>query len=254
MRRIVPIAALVTLLVSMPAAGADNPAAEGFNEAASDPEAIAIADEVMAAMGGRESYDQTRYLSWNFFDFRTHVWDKWTGALRFEQGPSLTLMNVNTREGRSWENGDEINDPAALEAALKAGYEAWVNDSYWLLMPYKLKDSGVTLKLLGDGTTEAGHEAHLLQLTFENVGVTPDNKYHIFVHKDCMLVEQWNFFDSYEDEEPRFTTPWAHWRLYGDILLSGDRGERQLSDIQVFEELPARVFESTEPIDLEAYQ
>jgi hypothetical protein len=69
-----------------------------------------------------------------------------------------------------------------------------------------------------------------------------------------MLVEQWNFFDSYEDEEPRFTTPWAHWRLYGDILLSGDRGERQLSDIQVFEELPARVFESTEPIDLEAYQ
>ena len=254
MPRIVPIAALLTLLVSMPAVGADNPAAEGFNETASDPKAIAIADEVMEAMGGRENYDETRYLSWNFFGFRTHVWDKWIGALRFEQGESLTLMNVNTKEGRAWESGEEITDPTALAEALTKGYEAWVNDSYWLLMPYKLKDSGVTLKLLGDGTTEEGREAHVLQLTFEDVGVTPDNKYHIFVHKDCMMVEQWNFFDSYEDEEPRFTTPWAHRRSYGNVLLSGDRGERQLSDIRVHDELPASVFESPEPIDLEAFQ
>ena len=43
-------------------------------------------------------------------------------------------------------------------------------------------------------------------------------------------------------------------RLHGNILLSGDRGERQLSDIQVFSELPASVFDDPEAIDLEAYQ
>ena len=235
-----------------PAPEPANPAAQGFDEALSDPEAIEIADAVMEAMGGRKSFDDTRYLAWNFFGFRTHVWDKQTGDLRFEQGPSLTLMNVHSKEGRVWRDGEEVTDATALAEALQAGYESWVNDSYWLLMPYKLKDSGVTLKHLGDGTTEAGRDAHVLQLTFRDVGVTPDNKYHVYVDKERMLVEQWSYFESYEDEEPGFKTPWARWTRHGEILLSGDRGERQLSDIQVFSELPRAVFESPEPVDLGA--
>lgn len=225
-----------------------NPAAAGFDEAGSDPEAIEIADAVMEAMGGRKSFDDTRYLAWNFFGFRSHVWDKQTGDLRFEQGPLLTLMNVRSKKGRVWRDGEEVTDATELAEALQAGYESWVNDSYWLLMPYKLKDSGVTLKHLGDGTTEAGRDAHVLQLTFRDVGVTPDNKYHVYVDKERMLVEQWSYFESYEDEEPGFKTPWAQWIRHGEILLSGDRGERQLSDIRVFSELPRAVFESPEPV------
>jgi hypothetical protein len=53
-----------------------NPAAEGFNESASDAKAIAIADEVMQAMGGRKAWDKTRYLSWKFFSFRQLTWDR----------------------------------------------------------------------------------------------------------------------------------------------------------------------------------
>jgi len=34
-----------------------NPAADGFNESGSDAKAIAIADEVMKAMGGRMAWD-----------------------------------------------------------------------------------------------------------------------------------------------------------------------------------------------------
>ena len=44
-------------------------------------------------------------------------------------------------------------------------------------MPYKLKDSGVTLKYKGQDTLETGHPAEKLQLTFEEVGKTPENKY-----------------------------------------------------------------------------
>ena len=262
MLRIVPTAALLLALAGCagseeasapPAAVPVNPAAEGFNAAGSDEEAIAIADAVMASMGGRRGFDETRYLSWNFFGFRTHVWDKLSGDLRFEQGPALTLMNVHTKEGRVWEEGEEITDPTVLAETLQTGYEAFINDSYWLLMPYKLKDSGVTLELLGDATTEAGREAHVLQLTFDSVGVTPQNKYHVYVDKERMLVEQWNFFDSYEDPEPQFKTPWAQWESHGAILLSGDRGERQLSDIRVFAELPESVFQNPEPIDLGAF-
>ena len=45
-------------------------------------------------------------------------------------------------------------------------------------MPFKLKNSGVTLKYLGDTTaTKDGKPADVLQLTFEGMGVTPDNKH-----------------------------------------------------------------------------
>ena len=121
-------------------------------------------------------------------------------------------------------------------------------------MPYKLKDSGVTLKHLGDGTMEDGEAATVLQLTFEAVGVTPENKYHVYVDKESGLVEQWAFFAKAEDEEPGFKTPWAKWESHGDIKLSGDRGRFQLSDIKVFGELPKSVYESPEPVDLSAFE
>lgn len=230
------------LVLAGTAVAQDNPPADGFNASASDARAVALADSVMEAMGGRTAWDATRYLSWNFFGMRTHLWDKWTGDLRYERGDSLVLMNINSREGRAFEGGSELEGDE-LAKALEGGYRAWVNDAYWLLMPYKLKDSGVTLKYVGEQAMEDGRAADVLQLTFEDVGVTPENKYHVFVSKDSGLVEQWAFFRSASDEEPGFTTPWANWSRHGDILLSGDRGQRQLSDITVYNEIDRSAFE-----------
>lgn len=239
------------------AAGEENPPAPGFDLAGSDPEAIEIADKVMAAMGGREAWDATRYLAWNFFGRRTHVWDKWTGDLRFEQGDQLVLMNLDDKSGRVWKEGQEVTDPEERERLLENAYRAWINDSYWLLMPYKLKDTGVTLELVGDGELPDGRLAWVLQLTFEGVGVTPQNKYDVYVAKDTNLVEQWSFYATADQEEPAFTTPWADWRRHGRVLLSGDRGElrgnrAQLTDIRVFDTLPEDVFRSPAEIELES--
>ncbi|HEX2465683.1 MAG TPA: hypothetical protein VHR17_13760, partial [Thermoanaerobaculia bacterium] len=170
---------------------ADNPPAAGFDTAGSDAAAIAFADRAMEAMGGRKAWDETRYLSWRFFvpqPGRTHVWDKWTGNLRYQNGTTLTLMNINTKEGSVWMDGQKVEDKAELAKLLQQGYEAWVNDSYWLFMPYKLKDSGVTLKYKSEGTTDDGKPADILQLTFKNVGVTPQNKYDVWVDKASGLV------------------------------------------------------------------
>ncbi len=225
-----------------------NPAAEGFNLDGSDAKAIEVADSVMEKMGGREAWDKTRYLSWNFFGRRTHLWDKWTGAVRFQQGDLLVLMNINTQEGEAFK-ADEPLLGDDLAKALKDGYNAWINDSYWLLMPYKLKDSGVTLRYVGEDAMEDGRSADVLMLTFEGVGVTPQNKYHVFVAQDTGLVEQWSFFSSAADEEARFTTPWAKWQRQGNVMLSGDRGRSQLEDINVYETVPQSAFESSTPID-----
>jgi hypothetical protein len=237
---------------------ADNPPAPGFNLVGSDPEAIAIADQVMDRMGGRAAWDNTHYITWRFFGGRRHVWDKFTGDIRVEgtdretDKTFLILMNIHTRQGRAWSAGTEITDPVELAKRLDYGEAVWINDGYWIFMPYKLKDSGVTLKYLGERTMLDGRPAKVLQLTFEGVGRTPENKYFVYVAEDSGLVEQWDFFDSAENSEPGFQNPWHNWRTYGEILLSDSRGERGHTDIAVFSELPAAVLHSPEPVDWDA--
>ena len=74
-----------------------------------DPKAIAVADRVMETLGGREAWQATRYLR---FDFaveregktlvrRAHTWDRRTGRYRVEatdeEGrPVVVLMNLHT--------------------------------------------------------------------------------------------------------------------------------------------------------------
>lgn len=239
-------------------AAAENPPSPGFNLDASDPEAVAIADQVMERLGGRQAWDRTRYVTWNFFGRRRHVWDKHTGDVRIEgverngDKPYIILMNLHTKQGRAWSEGEEITDPAALAAMLDTGESVWINDSYWLFMPYKLKDSGVTLKYLGEDTMMDGRSAEVLQLTFAEVGRTPENKYRVYVARDSGLVEQWDYFPNAGDDEPRFQSPWHNWQRYGEILLSDDRGDSDHTDIAVFSQLPEEIFLSPEPVDWQA--
>jgi hypothetical protein len=241
-------------LASLAIAQHDNPPMPGFDADGSDPEAIAVADEVMNALGGRQAWDDTRYLTWKFFGRRTHVWDKHTGNLRYENEDMLVLMNLNSKTGRAWRAGHEVTDPAELDEALDDAESAWINDAYWVFMPYKLKDTGVTLKYLGKGTTEAGAPADVLELTFANVGRTPENKYHVYVDEETRLVTQWDYFPEASDPEPRFQLPWLEWERHGGIMLSASRGERRHEDVHVLADVPASVFASPEPANILQYK
>ena len=250
---------LLTLMLLPAAVGAveDNPAAPGFDAAGSDPRAVEIADDVMESMGGRAAWDRTHFVTWNFFGSRRHFWDKYTGDIRVEGvgredgKPYLILMNLRTMEGRAWRDGAEASGQE-LADLLDAGEAAWINDSYWLFMPYKLKDSGVTLSYVGPGEMVDGRGAEVLELTFKEVGRTPENRYQVYVATDSGLVEQWDFYRNATDEEPGFQIPWADWRRFGEILLSDNRGENGHTDVAVFEELPSSIFSSPESVDLDS--
>lgn len=227
-----------------------NPSMPGFDAAGSDARAIELADDVMAALGGRRAWDETRYLTWNFFGRRTHVWDKHTGNLRFDNGERVVLMNLNDKTGRVFDGGAELTDPEALKEALEAAESAWINDSYWVFMPFKLKDTGVTLNYIGSGETAAGAAAEIVQLTFAGVGRTPENKYHVYIDASTRLVTQWDYYQNASDPEPRFQIPWNDWTRHGDVLLSADRGERQHENVAVLADVPDSVFESPGPVSI----
>jgi hypothetical protein len=221
-----------------------NPASEGFNLADSDQKAIEIADQVMQAMGGRKNWDKTRYISWNFFGSRRHLWDKWTGNVRIEglRDKSVALININNETGKIFRNGAEITQPDSVKKYLKSAKGQWINDSYWLIMPTKMKDTGVTLKYLGESKTNTNDDAYLLGMTFKEVGNTPQNKYQIWVTKSDNLVKQWAYFVKAENEKPNWTLPWVNYQKYDKILISGDRGERKLTEIKVLKKVDKKSF------------
>jgi len=222
-----------------------NPAEEGFNEVESDSKAISIADSVMEAMGGRKAWDDLRYIKWNFFGVRDLTWDKETGLVRIEspRDSSTYLVNVKTDTGRVKLKNVEITQPDSVNKYVSRGKSIWINDSYWLVMPFKLKDTGVTLKYVREDTTMKGNEAHVLQLTFDNVGDTPQNKYEVFVDKSDYLVKQWSYFQSAEQDSASAIWPWDNYKDYNGLLLSGDRSDNKgPKNISVYDSLPDRVF------------
>lgn len=210
----------------------------------SDPRAVAIAEEVVASLGGSDAWNSTRVLEWNFFGRRSHVWDKRTSDYRLDDGKKVVLMNLETGAGRVYEDGVEIVDPTRRAEELKKAKSIWINDSYWLVMPFKLLDPGVTLKDAGQRKLASGMPADVLRVTFESVGDTPRNAYDVFVTQDTRRVAEWAYFEDANDAQPKLTSPWTGWEKYGAIYLSGGRGpNREITKIAVLAAPPARLKE-----------
>ncbi len=228
------------------------PAAQGFNKADSDSMAIVLANKVMEAMGGYESWKDTRYIAWTFLGRRRLMWDKYTGDVRINslKKPLKILVNIHSMEGKVMKEGKVISNPDSVEKYLEMGRQIWINDSYWLVMPFKMKDTGVTLHYLGEGETKSGIPSHVVALTFENVGVTPKNKFKVWIDKQSNLVRQWAYFRHARQDSANFVMPWNDYKKYGEIMLSGDRGELALTNIMVLDSLPESVFTSFESVNL----
>jgi len=232
-RLLMSVAVVMTLVAAHgPVRAGENPPMPGFDAAGSDAHAVQLADRTMVAMGGRAAWDAAHIIGWTIFK-RTHVWDKWTGDYRLEADSTLVIMNINTTKGRVWEKGVEVTDAAKRDEVLHEGLSIWINDAYWLVMPYKLKDSGVTLHDRGEITTEDGRKADAVELTFHGVGDTPDNKYVVCIDRETGLVSQWSYFPKATDAEPRFTLPWNGWTAFGGIKLATGRGKTEVTGIRV---------------------
>ncbi len=198
----------------------------------SDARALELAEQVMAALGGQEAWDRTRYLR---FDFaveretgpfvRSHTWDKWSGRYRLEGveqdgTPYVVLMNVGTRDGDAWKGGARLEGEEEKKY-LERGYGAWVNDTYWLLMPYKLRDPGVILTYAGEDASEGG-SWDKLHLAFDKVGLTPRDQYWVWVNRTSRLVDRWDFVLKGEKTPPT-TFLWRDWRKVGHVMLAAER-------------------------------
>ncbi|WP_162055478.1 DUF6503 family protein [Pontibacter pamirensis] len=202
-------------------------------------------------MGGRHAWNSTRYLAWTFND-QYQIWDKKKGRFRWEMGNIVAVIDTKTKDGKVYVEGQELQDPEEKQKLLEQTYARYINNSYWLVMPFKLQDPGVSLKYIGEETTMDGASADVLEMTFDEVGLTPQNKYRVWVDQEKGLVTQWAFFRNYTDEAPTFTRRWSGYKDYGKVKLASDRSNPQ-SDFEIFHisspsSVPDRMFNSPEPV------
>ena len=226
--------------------------------AAQAPTAESVAAHVMQALGGQQAWDNTHYIRFNFVGRRAHWWDKWSGRHRVEWDSKekqhyVVLENVNTKEGKAWLDGKPLDGEKAKEA-LENAYGAWVNDTYWLIEPYKLRDPGVNLSYDGEETID-GKTYDKLALSFGKVGLTPGDRYWVYVNRDTGLVDRWAYIlQDMPKEGPPTVWKWEGWQKYGNIMLAPHRTQvgtdrkLELSDIAVMDKLPDSVFTSPEPV------
>lgn len=196
---------------------------------AADPDAnaVAVAERTMAAMGGAQAFAAQRYLTFRFSVERDgeaspgwrHVWDRATGSYVLEgttrDGKALrVIFNVNTHAGDAW-LGDEKAAGEDSTKYLEYAYARFINDTYWLLMPWKWLDPGVHLAYEGEQTLD-GTVYDVVQLSFEDeVGLTSSDHYWAYVSRESGLMERWAYVLQDEEGNPGTGEPrmfrWGDW-------------------------------------------
>jgi hypothetical protein len=191
--------------------------------ATQDPKAVEVAQRSMTAMGGAERFAAARLLRFDFAPVRDgkvtssyrHWWDRHRGAYRLEgtskEGvPYRVLFDVHSKQGRAWLGAREL---AGEELAhwLEVAYGRFINDTYWLLMPWKWLDPGVNLAYEGRKTID-GNEYEVVTLSFASgVGLTSNDRYWALVSPQTNLIERWEYVLQNEEGAPGTgkPTPWT---------------------------------------------
>src|SRR5690606_15391957 len=63
-----------------------------------------------------------------------------------------------------------------------------INDTYWLLAPFKLFDPGVTRTYVPDSSDA---DTDVIRLSFDGVGLTPGDQYWLFIDKATGRLTRW---------------------------------------------------------------
>ena len=150
---------------------------------------------------------------WNLETERDHV--TWTDR---ELGEVDALVDVQARIACGTIGG-EMAAGDQQDLLSEKAYARWVNDAYWLMMPFKLRDPGVELAL-EEPREHEGKRYQVLRLSFEGVGLTPGDRYWLFVDPETKRIERWEML--LEGREERSATSWTDWREVGPLTLAHD--------------------------------
>ena len=110
-------------------------------------------------------------------------------------------------------------DPVTVDLAKQepaAGYQQWTNDSYWLLMPLKLKDGGVRFGPMMTTRDYPPSRANVT-MSFAGVGLTPGDQYDLSINLRTNQIDHWVYRPN-ADTKKGFT--WEDYKDFNGLVLA----------------------------------
>ena len=130
-------------------------------------EADALAKKVLKALN-HKAYKKTQYLEWSFGDEHFYKWDKKNNSVVVSWGENEVHLFTSEPEKSKVLKPENSTDKEAL---ISDAFSYFNNDSFWLVAPYKIFDSGTERRLV----SYEGKEA--LLITYKSGGETPGDSY-----------------------------------------------------------------------------
>lgn len=199
-----------------------------------DAESKRVVQSLTDAMGGQQTWDHLPYFRFDFVVVKDgkevarfrHWWDKAHGRCRVEgpddQGQNVTaIFNLTDKKGKAFTDGVIEADSTNVKNIIQNGYERWVNDTYWVMMPFKLHDPGTRVKHVRVQEDEGGGETYdVLELSFAaGVGLTPKDRYWLYVNQRTHLIDRWEYVLTGQKPPPQGST-WESWTSIGPLQFS----------------------------------
>lgn len=152
-----------------------------------------------------------------------HIWSVTAGT---------DQVKWKDKQGKDHQVTANLNAPASDDEG-KAAYARWVNDSYWLLAPLKIRDRGV--KVQAGGLKDLnGVPSETIRLSFDKVGLTPTDQYVFYIDAKTKLPLAWDYIP--ESGEGMQAT-WEKFQNFGGLTLATEHNFKgktiRLADIKV---------------------
>ena len=144
----------------------------------SGPAAEVLAQNMVDALD-YEAYKNTNYIEWTFKNRHHYKWSKSEGTCLVYWKEYKVDLNLNEpSSSKAYVHNFKVDGDQANEL-IDDATTYFNNDSFWLVAPYKVFDSGVERSIV---KTENGEDA--LLVTYTSGGTTPGDSYLWFLDKN----------------------------------------------------------------------
>ena len=136
----------------------------------------------------QKAWDTTAAVSFSFMGNHHYLWDKKNNLVQVKWGDKKVIYNTKTLEGIAYDSDKILVDDAKNDAIATAN-KYFNNDSFWLIAPFKLRDSGTTRSIVTQDNKEA------LMVTYFSGGDTPGDSY-LWLVDDKFVPTAWKMWVS----------------------------------------------------------
>jgi hypothetical protein len=172
-----------------------------YDRTAQDAKAVEIADKVLAAAGGAQTWGGAKQVRWDVsvqHDGKEIIggeeaWDRWNGRhwgkARREGGDIVVMRSLYEDDGKVFmDKEDHLRKiEGGAEDAIKAAKERWEFDTTMLFMPFLLEEPGSKITHVGESQSEDGKPQDVIKIEFDGKDATHTATYFVAVDRETNL-------------------------------------------------------------------